>query len=454
MNYLFYSLPMIASLIGAFLCFVKREKFEEMISIIFAAFSLISAILILFLSDVSNSFFFIDGISKIMLIIISMIYTLTVIFSTTFLKYIEEPLFQKRFYYLLLNLFAFSMFFSVSVNNFGLIWVGIEATTVTSALLIAVENDESSIEATWRYIIIVSSGLVISFIANILIYAATGTLDISTLLSTNPTSEKLLVFGSMMAIVGYGTKAGIFPMHTWLPDVHGKAPAPVSAIFSGVLLPVALYAIIRVIQFSPISSVKTFALVLGFLTVIIASSLMAIQIHYKRLFAYSTMENMGMALIGISLGGYALLGVMILIISHAFAKSSTFFLSGNLFSRYKTTKIDEIKGVSKRMPSTAYALLFSAMAITGMPPFGTFFGEIMIILVLLATMPTGYTILLLSFLALAFISLNFKVGKMIFSNSEGENMERKRVGTIVPIIDTVLSLLIVFFIPWIEKVIR
>jgi hydrogenase-4 component F len=333
------------------------------------------------------------------------------------------------------------------------VWVGVEATTVTSALLVAVENDEPSIEATWRYIIIVSSGLVVSFISNIFIYASTGTLEISKLLSISSFSG-LLPLGAMMAIVGYGTKAGIFPMHTWLPDVHGKAPAPVSAIFSGVLLPVALYVIIRVIQFTPVSYVKTFALVLGFMTVIVAASLMAVQTNYKRLFAYSTMENMGMALIGISLGGYALLGVIILIFSHAFAKSSTFFLSGNLLSRYKTTKIDKVTGVMKRMPSTAYTLLFSAMAITGMPPFGTFFGEIMIILVLLSAVPVGWTILLMAFLALAFISVNFKVGKMIFSDSEGENMERKRVGTIIPIIDTVLSVAIVFFIPWIEKVIK
>ncbi len=450
---LLYTLPMIASLIGALLCLVRIEKFEEVISIIVSSSTAIFSILILFLPNVSNSFLFLDGISKIMILIISFVYTMTVIFSTTFLKYIDEPLFQKRFYYLLLNLFAFSMFFSVSVNNLGLVWVGIEGTTVTSALLVAVENDESSIEATWRYIIIVSSGLVISFISNIFIYAATGTLDISKLLTTNSFSG-LLSLGSMMAIIGYGTKAGIFPMHTWLPDVHGKAPAPVSAIFSSVLLPVALYAIIRIMQFTPALYVKNFTLVLGFLTVIIAASLMAVQTNYKRLFAYSTMENMGMALIGISLGGYAFVGVFVLIISHAFAKSSTFFLSGNLLSRYKTLKIDEVAGVAKRMPSTAYTLLFDAMAITGMPPFGTFFGELLIILVLLSILPIEWTLLLVSFLALAFISMNFKVGKMIFSESDGKKMDRKRVGTIVPIIGTLFSLATIFFIPFISKVIK
>ncbi len=450
---LLYTLPMIASLIGALLCLVRIEKFEEVISIIVSASTAIFSILILFLPNVSNSFLFLDGISKIMILIISFVYTMTVIFSTTFLKYIDEPLFQKRFYYLLLNLFAFSMFFSVSVNNLGLVWVGIEATTVTSALLVAVENDESSIEATWRYIIIVSSGLVISFVSNIFIYAATGTLDISKLLTTNSFSG-LLSLGSMMAIIGYGTKAGIFPMHTWLPDVHGKAPAPVSAIFSSVLLPVTLYAIIRIMQFTPALYVKNFALVLGFLTVIIAASLMAVQTNYKRLFAYSTMENMGMALIGISLGGYAFVGVFVLIISHAFAKSSTFFLSGNLLSRYKTLKIDDVTGVAKRMPSTAYTLLFDAMAITGMPPFGTFFGELLIILVLLSILPLEWTLLLVGFLALAFISMNFKVGKMIFSESDGKKMDRERVGTIVPIIGTIFSLATIFFIPFISKVIK
>ncbi len=448
-----YSLPMIFTAIGAVLCLSRSMYFEEFVSVISALATVVVTGTVVFLPDFSNGFLYIDGLSKIMLIMISAIYTSTVIFSTTYMKYIENPLFEKNFYYFLMNLFAFTMFFTVSVNNFGLMWVGVEATTVTSALLVATENNESSMEATWRYIIIVSSGLIISLLSNVFIYSATHTLSLSMLMSMKVTNAgKILTLGSMMAIVGYGTKAGIFPMHTWLPDVHGKAPAPVSAIFSGVLLPVALYVMARILQIVPVESVRIFSFALGFLTVLIAAVLMVAQGHYKRLFAYSTMENMGMALIGLSLGKYAFIGAIILLISHAFAKSSAFFLTGNVLAKYKSHKMTDVKGISKRMPFTAYTLMFSSMAVTGTPPFGTFIGEFMIIYGMLLNFPLFYTLTLVGFLALAFIAVNFKIGKMIFSESDGEMMERKRVGRIVPMVNTSLAFLVVFLIPQIQEI--
>jgi hydrogenase-4 component F len=381
-----------------------------------------------------------------MILLISSIYASTTIFSITYIKYIEEPLFEKNFYYLLMNLFAFTMFFSVSVNDLGLIWVGIEATTVTSALLVATENNERSIEATWRYIIVVSAGLIISLLSNIFIYSATHSLMLSTLLFNNQIQvSRVLVLGGMMAVIGYGTKAGIFPMHTWLPDVHGSAPAPVSAIFSAVLLPVALYVVIRISIIIP--QVKTLSLVLGFLTVITASILLPSQKHYKRLFAYSTMENMGMALIGLSLNKYAFIGTIILLISHAFAKSSAFYLTGNILSRYKTHSIEKVNNVSKNMPFTGYSLIFAALGVTGTPPFGTFIGEIMIIYGVFQSMPVIWGLILVAFLTISFISINYKVGKMVFEKSETKSMERKHIGRIVPIVNVSLAFLIIFLIP-------
>lgn len=444
---------MIFSAAGALLCLVRSTYFEEVISVISAFATVVVASVAIFFPNFSNGFLYVDGLSKIMLIMISVIYAATIIFSTTYMKYIENPLFEKNFYYLLINLFAFTMFFTVSVDNFGLMWVGVEATTVTSALLVATENNEMAIEATWRYIIIVSSGLIISLLSNVFIYSSTHTLSFSMLMSMKITNaDRILTLGLMMAVVGYGTKAGIFPMHTWLPDVHGKAPAPVSAIFSGVLLPVALYVIARILQVVPVESVRNFSFALGFLTVLVAATLMVVQKHYKRLFAYSTMENMGMALIGLSLGKYAFIGAIILLTSHAFAKSSAFFLTGNVLARYKTHKIDGVKGISKRMPFTAYTLMFSSMAVTGMPPFGTFIGELMIVYGMLSKFSLFYTLTLAAFLLMAFISLNFKIGKMIFSESDGEKMERKRVGRIVPMVNTSLAFLVVFFIPQIQEI--
>ena len=441
-----YALPMIASLAGAVLSIVPVLYFEEAISVAASAAAVVSSAWLLFLPDAAGSVLFIDGLSKVMLLSVSLIYLSTALYSITFLKYIENPLFQKRFYYFLLNAFVLTMLFTVSVANLGLVWVGIEATTVTSALLVATENDETAIEASWRYVIIVSAGLVISLVANIFLYKATGTLDIAALQAARPAGITLSI-AILLAIVGYGTKAGVFPMYTWLPDVHGKAPSPVSGIFSSVLLPVAMYAIMRIIQIAPQGIARTFALTLGALTVASAALLMPAQSDYKRLFAYSTIENMGMILIGISVGGLGLVGALVILVAHSFAKSSVFFLSGNLLVRYGTTRIDGVRGVASRMPKTGYTLLFGTLAVTGTPPFGTFVGEVMIVAALFALHMAALAIVVLLFLALAFLAVNRQVVQMLFSPPDGGSMERGSIGTLVPMIGVALAVVTVAAVP-------
>ncbi len=447
-----YALPMIFSLAGALLSLVRSLYFEEIASVTASLASVVSSFFIMFLPVYSGHFLYVDGFSKIMLFLVSLIYATTVIFSTTYMKYVENPSFEKHFYYFLMNLFAFSMLFTVCVNDLGLMWIGVEATTVTSALLVATENTESTVEATWRYIIVVSVGLIISLLSNIFLYSVTGTLSFSTLIGTHHAFDSMLAIAGMMAIVGYGTKAGIFPMHTWLPDVHGKAPAPVSAIFSGILLPVALFAVERIMEAVNLPIVREFAFWLGLLTVVTASLLMIVQRHYKRLFAYSTMENMGMILIGISIGKLAFLGAVVLVISHAFAKSSVFYLSGNLLARYKSKVIENVNGVSKLMPFTGYTLVFSSLAVTGTPPFATFFGEMMILYGVMKEFGLIYALFVALFLFIAFVGMNRKVGRMVFSEPGEKNVEeRKNVGKLVPIFNTSLSLLTFLFIPQIQN---
>jgi hydrogenase-4 component F len=427
--------------------------FEEAISTLAAATAAAASVFLLFLPDHAGTFMYVDGLSKVMLLSVSLVYLGTVLYSISFLKYIENPLFQKRTFYFLLNAFVFTMLFTVSVANLGLVWVGIEATTVTSALLVATDNDETAVEASWRYVIIVSAGLVISLIATIFLYKASDTLDIAALLASHPTALAVRL-GVLLGIVGYGTKAGVFPMNTWLPDVHGKAPSPVSAIFSGVLLPVAMYAIMRLFQIGSDPGLRTFALTLGMLSLGTAAFFMAAQKDYKRLFAYSTIENMGVILIGISVGGIAAVGAVVILVAHAFAKSSMFFLSGNLLSRYKTTDIAGVGGVRNRMPTTGYSLFFGSLAITGAPPFGIFAGEVMIVGALFADGKIVLAIAILLLLVLAFLAVNSRVIRMVFSPSEGESMERGKLGTLVPLVFIVLSAVTILFIPEIGALVR
>ncbi len=452
-QHIIYLLPMFFSLLGAVICILPVRYFDKSVSVIASALSLASAIYLLFQPVCIDGYLYIDGLSKLLILTIAMVYISTVLYSLPYIKHLGNLLFQHRLYYFLLNVFVATMFFSVSVDNLGLIWVGIEATTVSSALLIATKNNQVTVESAWRYVIIVSTGLVISLIAITFIYGSAGTLSLHKLLLHHPDNRVFLI-GILLGIVGFGTKAGIFPMHTWLPDVHGKAPAPVSAIFSGVLLPVALYAIARLIQIYPVGTIKLFALVLGILTVIAASLMMTVQTNYKRMFAYSSMENMGIILIGFSLGGYGLLGAVIIIISHGLAKSSVFFLTGDVLSRYHTTDMQKVNGLMQRLPRAASTLFIASMAVTGAPPFAIFVGELFIFSALIAQYGWLIALIVILFLAIAFIAVNFRTGKMIFTGDENIKRERPHLESWIAIINLILSFLVILFIPYFELLLK
>ena len=453
-NYI-YLLPILFSGLGSLLCILPFLKFEEDISIIVSFGALISSVYILFLPNYTTAFFYIDGLSKIFLVMTSAVYVTAVLFSIYYIDHIQNKLFQSHFYFFLLNTFVLTMLFTVILNNLGMMWVAVEATTVTSALLISTENDEATIEATWRYVIIVSAGLIISLIAVIFIYASFKTLTFADLIKLYPKIpaglERIMYFGGVLGIIGFGTKAGIFPMHTWLPDAHGKAPSPISALFSALLLPVALFAIERILQAIPNEGVKLFAFTLGLLSIALAAFMSFNQVYYKRMFAYSSIDNMGIALIGLSLGGYAFVGSVLIIIAHAFAKSATFFLTGNVLINYESWKIDDVKGVSKTLPATGYSLFFGSLAVTGTPPFGTFLGELLILIAIFNSYGVAITLLTGFLLATAFIGINYQTLKMVFSEPTLERRKENLI-VLVPIINLVLALSVTFASPLIYNI--
>lgn len=450
-NMVLYALPMLASLAGALVSIIPILAMEEVVSVVASGASVVLSIIVFVLPGTTHGLWYVDGLTKIMTLTVSVVYLSAVVYSLTYLKHLDNPLFQRRLYYFLLNAFAFTMLFSVAANNIALIWVGVEATTVTSALLVATENDETTIESSWRYVIIVSSGLVISLLSVILLYQSGRNLELAAYLKGGAAGT-LFQAGVLLSLVGYGTKAGIIPLSTWLPDVHGRAPSPVSAVFSGVLLPVAMYAIMRVIHGASTPLVNTTILVFAVLTVAIAALLASRQNDYKRMYAYSTAENMGMILLGLAAGPIGFLGSVVLLVSHAFAKAAVFFLTGNLLARYRSTHIHDVTGVVQRMPKTGYSLLFGSLAVTGAPPFGTFVGELLILAGVVRSFGLPIAVLVALFLLIAFVGINRRVVTMIFSRSSGDAMERGRVGTVVPMLNLVLSFLTVALVPFLPRI--
>jgi len=386
-------------------------------------------------------FFFVQNSTMFFIIMVLAVYLLSTIYSIVYLRGVEVMGISESSYYLLLNLFTTSMLFSLEVNDYGLMWVGIEATTISSALLLITEKNEASLEATWRYIIIVSAGVTFAFISIILIYYTLGTLSVSVAISSHVHS-RIMVLAVSLALIGFGTKVGVFPVHTWLPDAHSEAPSPISAMFSGVLLPTALYVLYRVYEIEPLRDLYVWFAVIS---IVAASIFIGYQTRYKRMFAYSTMENMNLALLGLAAGGsLGVTGALLLLLSHSFGKAGAFYSSGNILRFTGKKMIDEIGGLARSMPYTSVSLLMSSLAVTGAPPFGTFFGEFLILADILSLHMYPQFIIVIIFMATAFISMNYNITGMVFSGSY-PGRENKGIMQVISIISSVIPLFIGVF---------
>jgi hydrogenase-4 component F len=358
-----------------------------------------------------------DPVSEVFLFMVTGIYSTSVWYSRRYLGAVHRAFLTPQVYYALLSAFAFAMIAVLVVTDLGLMWIGVEATTVASALLIVLERKPASVEAAWRYTLIASAGLTIALFALLILYTATGTLDGFRLAASPPALSLPIEMAVALALVGYGTKVGLFPMHSWLPDAHSEAPSPVSAMFSGVLLPTALYAFLRVYRVLPSPApalVTDLILAFGIATALVAAFLLQRQRSFKRLFAYSSMEVMGLAVIGIAIGGIALYGALILIVAHAFAKSAAFYCAGDVLRATGTTRIDDVRNLRERMPWTSGVWLLSSAAVTGAPPFGTFLGELLIVVGALAIGLVWVAGVVVVAILVAFLGVNSQVGTMIF----------------------------------------
>jgi hydrogenase-4 component F len=284
------------------------------------------------------------------------------------------------------------MLFAVTTNNVGFMWIAIEATTIASAVLIPLHVTQASVEASWKYIVIGSVGIALAFTGTVLAYfdfvnvagRSAAVLNWTVLQSAAPALHTdVIKVAFVFLLVGYGTKAGLAPMHTWLPDAHSEAPAPLSAMMSGVLLAVALYAIMRWAAVASAAVGHGFTdgllLALGMLSLVIASFSLLVQRNYKRLLAYSSIEHMGVACVGLALGPLGTFAAMLQLLSHALGKSVLFCLSGRVLRRYGSVEIDHVTGLLKVMPWTGAFLAVGALGIAGLPPSGIFISEFVLL---------------------------------------------------------------------------
>jgi hydrogenase-4 component F len=350
-----------------------------------------------------KDYIYIDSLSLIQLLIIT---TITFIASAYSYKYIKEELEENmislrraRVYYLLISCFMFSMMFLCLSNNVMGMWIGLEATTISTAFLIGFSRDKLSLEAAWKYIIICSTGIGLGFVGIILfIYSAGGQanglmLNWTYLLEHHSALDKEIAkIAFVFIFVGIGTKAGLAPMHTWLSDGHSEAPSPISAMMSGVLLNLAIYVIVRfyiiIRVVSDTENLRYLFVVFGCISLVVSAFSILKQNNYKRLLAFSSVENIGIITLGIGIGGIAgAYGALLHSVIHALGKTLLFLVAGNILSVYKTKRIDKISGLIKTMPNNAVFFVLGMLVITGAPPFASFFSEYKI---LIAGIEKGY----------------------------------------------------------------
>ncbi len=405
-------LPLIASLLS-----LAGERWGKVLTPAFAfATAVLSALMLYEGKTVSTPNLYADWYSLVIAGIVSWVYFFASLASLYYTGGLERPFFDLRYYWSFLSLFALTMSFTALVSNLGWMWIGLEATTVVSALLILTEGEKRNVEGAWRYMIVASAGLGVAFLSVILAYVSAGTLDVRSLTFTP--KEALLV--STLALIGFGTKVGLFPMHGWLPDAHGSAPSPVSAMLSGTLLPTALLVYYRILSASPWDAPAKITLLFGVLTLLVASFLMASQRFVKRLLAYSSMDMMGVATIGLGLAYYhpALLKLVFLLLAvHAFSKGALFITAGSVMRAYGTHEIRGIRGLMNSNPMSGLSLVLSALSVTGSPPFGTFIAELGIIGVALSR-SYWWALFIGTGLLLSFLALNWHSAKMAFGEGE------------------------------------
>jgi hydrogenase-4 component F len=286
--------------------------------------------------------------------------------------------------------FLSAMTLVTATQNLALMWAAVEGTTLASAPLVYFYKRREALEATWKYLLLCSVGIALALLGTFFLgIAASGTpgsgegLTLSTMMQAAPSMARpWLKAAFVLALIGYGTKMGLAPLHTWLPDTHSQAPSPVSALLSGALLNCAFLAILRFYQVCLASGdfafARTMLLLLGFVSMGVACAFLIGQGDYKRLFAYSSIENMGIMAIGVGLGGAASYGAMLHAVNHSLCKAGLFFLAGNVLRAYGTTSASDVRGVLRRLPATGVLLTALFLAIGGVPPFGPFWSEFLI----------------------------------------------------------------------------
>ncbi len=408
--------------------------------------------------------FYIDAFNVFLVTLTAFVGLTTSIFSRPYMRVERDhgkmtPR-RLRLYHAMYQMFSFTMLLALTTNNMGMLWVAMEAATLTTVLLVSVYRTAASLEAAWKYFILCGVGIAQALFGTVLLYMAAEKVigpEGGALLWTNLDAVKaqldpnIITLAFAFLFIGYGTKVGLVPVHNWLPDAHAEGPTPVSAVLSGLLLNVALYAVLRckVLTDGALgSSQLSGRLMMGFglLSVVAAVFFLIRQKDVKRLFAYSSIEHMGLMTFAFGMGGpianYA--GLLHMTV-HSLIKSAIFFAVGHATQTAGTQLIDGIRGLIKVSPTIAWGLMLGSLAILGMPPFGVFASEFLIVTTAMRDQPWATPFLLIA-LGLAFAAVFSRVQPMVFGETNVKPLAHSPA--LVPVfVHLALGLMLGLYIP-------
>jgi hydrogenase-4 component F len=455
--YALWAVPLLAAGVA---WFSRRDRTAAYVNLAAATVDLILAGVLLTLTPRTgrvggDRLWILDGLGVWILFCTALVYFLSSIYAVGYMPRLRTARGRLHRFYGLFALFAGTMFLAPVQNNPGLYWIAIDLTTVVSAFLVGFTRSPEGVEAAWKYIVVVCTGLSLALLGTVVFYWG-GTFVLgpvyamtwSDLTAVAPhVAAPVLLLGFLLVLVGFGTKVGLAPMHSWLPDAHGESPAPVSAMLSGALLNCAMLGIVRylaVLRDTPLARPAHAALVvLGALSLLVAALLLSRQRAIKRLAAYSSLEHMGVIALGFGFGGVlGVVGALYQMLNHALAKPLVFFGAGNMTHAYGTADIDGVRRVLRFFPRSGLLWLAGAVAITGAPPFGLFLAELTILRGGFAGPNAWAAGLMIVLLIVIFVAFLDKFRAMFFGPEPERAPDRElSVACVLPMVVALLAVL-------------
>ncbi|MCP3475355.1 hydrogenase 4 subunit F [Bradyrhizobium sp. CCGUVB1N3] len=427
---------LIPAVSAALLAILPGYLLTAKLNVVASLATFLTSLSLFVIEPTSGQYLLLDDLNKVFIVLTTFVGFTTSVFSASYIHHEIEsgrltPAFL-RFYHAMYQTLMFAMNLALVANNIGLIWVAVEVATLTTVLMVGIYRTHEALEAAWKYFILGSVGIALALFGTILIYMAARPavgegLDgmVWTVLVQHAAAfdPALLNVAFVFLLLGYGTKVGLAPLHAWLPDAHAEGPTPISAVLSGLLLNVALYALLRFKMMLAVNSAAIapgpLMVTMGLISVIFAALMLYRRRDIKRMFAYSSIEHMGIIVFAFGMGGpLANFAGLLHMTMHSLTKSAIFFAVGHIAQVKGTQKIADIGGLTVTNPVLGWGLMLGVIAIVGLPPLGIFMSEFLVVSSTFSRAPWLTAILVLGII-IALGGLLLRVGVVMFGEPKG-----------------------------------